>query len=133
MNDRAGTITPGQCGAAPGIFVSSDGDQYTDCASCCGDNSGCRHCVCFDQYHNDRPGSTGDNSGSFDGTNMLTIQNGINPKTHSFVLVKRAPAIRHESPNPVLSPRSFLNISCIYIHIDIYTSIYIHRYIYISI
>ena len=39
-----GSITPGACGNAPGVYVSGDNDVYSDCASCCADDAGCRHC-----------------------------------------------------------------------------------------
>lgn len=59
----SGTVSPGTCGPAPGLFISADGDQYEDCTACCADDSGaCRHCVCYDRMgHTTNDGAGADN------------------------------------------------------------------------
>jgi hypothetical protein len=84
-NSDNGAMPAGTCGEAPGVFVSGDGSQYSDCASCCGDVSGCRHCVCT-LDDGGTPTSVGQNAGQFDGTSQMTYNTGVNPAGHSFVL-----------------------------------------------
>ena len=90
-DSASGTVVPGACGPAPGMFVAGDGDLYEDCASCCADDSGaCRHCMCYDAMgvgeHDGAGSDNAQNSGSFDGNTFLTFETGVNPAGHSFVL-----------------------------------------------
>ena len=90
-DSTSGTVSPGTCGPAPGLFISADGDQYEDCTACCADDSGgCRHCVCYDRMgHEGNDGAGADNSqnsGQFDGDAYLTFVGGVNPAAHSFVI-----------------------------------------------
>ena len=86
LRSGEGAVTAGTCGEAPGMFIAGDGDQYTDCASCCGDDSGCRHCVCNFANGDSAHAAQGQNSGQFDGGQMLTFGSAINPVTHNFVI-----------------------------------------------
>ena len=81
----SGAMPAGTCGEAPGVFVSGDGSQYTDCASCCGDASGCRHCVCT-LANGATPTSIGQNAGQFDGRSQVTYNTGVAPTNHNFVI-----------------------------------------------